>query len=234
MAYGRRYRRRAFRSRPRFSRSRLSGRWRRRRFRRIARRFNFSRGLASSKKSAAFTGSAVTIHGGIAGTYSRININQIAQGTDLNERIGYYIRPTSLLVQASLAVNASSVGHNIVHVIVVKEFILFADATPPTAGDLWGENSASNVLLLRDLDPRNAKNYKVVRHKVVNIYGANFPVKNIRMMIKRGLPKRMGFDGPANTTYNSGLLWVFFISNASEAAPTSISYSIRMRFVDLN
>jgi len=156
-------------------------------------------------------------------------LNGLANGSDASTRVGRKVTLKSVLVRASAALAATSVGGSPLRILVVYD--KQANATAPAITDILLADSFTSQNNLSNRD-----RFVTVFDQITDTLSVNSNFSLSQTMFKRINMETMFNAGSAGTIgdITSGSLYLFFCQNSgiTVAAPTMI-YRTRVRYTDV-
>lgn len=189
--------------------------------------------------------SAVLLGNGLS-TYIQ-NLTPLAQGTDINQRIGNKVRPISLHMRSifSGALNSTAAGpySTSVRMLIIQDSN--DDGVVPVATDIFAasgnttsalnwENSVINhrfkVLLDKLFELNKIDNTTGTATSVVTFTNASY--RAVSKYIKCIKCSPVCYSGTANTAYAKGQFYLVVMADSNTDKPT-VNYTIRFKYQDI-
>lgn len=159
-----------------------------------------------------------------------INLSNIPEGDDYNQRQGNSILAQSLLFRINMLMNlgATVLGNQVRYLIVCDNDQRGVD---PTAAELFENTTAGPVSIISPLNHTVASRFNVMIDKTVKLNSTTNSNEEREHFLKYNRHIKFKDTSGADTACYEGNLYLFICSDATTFAPTCTWYS-RLRYTD--
>lgn len=167
--------------------------------------------LLERKKISQGTSAAITNTGTI-----KYNLTNIAQGDDVNERIGNSITATGFSYKGTFYNNASATNGTMIRIILVQDLQQIAD-TEPSYSDVFASNTIDS-----EMNSANTGRFRVLWSQLFTInmaFSGQVVKKYIKKWIKFKTPIKVRYNGTAGTDIQKNGLFLTMISDQAVNTP---------------
>ncbi len=157
------------------------------------------------------------------------SIQEIAQGTDFNERIGRSIKAVSVQLKGQITIHASATFTSARYMLVQDTENRGSAIT--IANLLENATAADDFFSLRSGFPAHMKRFKILCDQTVQLDQTDLPIINVECFRKLNMHIRFNGTGGTDASMGQNSIWLIMISSEATNIPT-FNIQSRLRYID--